>query len=198
MPSHHEVRLYLSGLWLLVKGDAQGFRLLDLSDRGVTRSFWAYLWCLPAMAVAWNWLRLSYLHASPPGSHAGLPFILRLALIEAINWIIPLVLIAVLCLMLGLARKFPAIVVTMNWLSIPFAYASAVLMLGVTLLPAAGHLFAILEMALLFGSVVCSSRILRQICGPENLTVTAMVMVLFVPDWLLTVALQDFLGVSFY
>jgi hypothetical protein len=195
MPSYHEVRLYMSGLWLLVKGDAQGFRLLDISDRGVTRSFWAYLWCLPAMAVSWNWMRLSLLRASPPDTHVGAVFFLRLAMIEAINWVIPLVLIGALCLLLGLARKFPAIVVAMNWLSLPFAYASAVLMLGVTLLPAASHLFALLEMVLLFASVVCSSRILRQICGAEALTVTAMVLVLFVPDWLLTVVLQRYLDI---
>jgi hypothetical protein len=198
MPSYHEVRLYLSGLWLLVKGDAQGFRLLDITDRGVTRSFWAYLWCLPAMAVSWNWMRLSYLRAAPPETHVGGVFFVRLAMIEAINWVLPLILLAALCLLLGLARKFPAIVVTMNWLSVPFAYASAVLMVGVTLLPAASHLFAILQMMLLFASVVCSSRILRLICGPETLTVTAMVLLLFVPDWLLTVVLQQYLDISLY
>ncbi|RWX76851.1 hypothetical protein EPK99_14360 [Neorhizobium lilium] len=197
MPSYHEVRLYLSGLWLLVKGDAQGFRLLDISNRGITRSFWAYLWCVPAMAVSWGWMRLSFLQASPPETRAGFPFFLRLAMIEAINWIVPLILIGALCLLLGLARKFPAIVVAMNWLSVPFAYVSAVLMLGVTLLPGASHLFAVLEMALLFAGVACSSRILRLICGPETLTVTAMVLLLFVPDWLLTVVLQQYLGISF-
>ena len=198
MPSYHEVRLYLSGLWLLVKGDAQGFRLLDISDRGVTRSFWAYLWCLPAMIVSWNWIRLSFLAASPPEAKTGAIFFLRLALIESINWVVPLILIAVLCLLLDLGRKFPAIVVAMNWLSVPFAYAAAVLMLGVTLLPGISHLFALLEMVLLFASVVCSSRILRLICGPEPLIVTAMVLLLFVPDWLLTVILQQYLDVAFY
>lgn len=198
MPSYHEVRLYLSGLWLLIKGDMQGFRLLDISDRGVTRSFWAFLWCLPAMIVSWNWIRLSFLAASPPETRTGGLFFLRLALIEAINWVVPLILIAVLCLLLDLGRKFPAIVVAMNWLSVPFAYASAALMLGVTLLPGIAHLFALLEMVLLFASVVCSSRILRLICGPEPLIVIAMVLLLFIPDWLLTVVLQQYLDVAFY
>jgi hypothetical protein len=198
MPSYHEVRLYLNGLWLLVKGNAQGFRLLDISDRGITRSFWAYLWCLPAMAVSWNWMRLAFLRASPPEAKTGLGFFLRLALIEAITWVIPLILIAALCLLLGLARKFPAIVVAMNWLSVPFAYAAAVLMLGVTLLPALGHVFAILQMVLLFAGVVCSSRILRLICGPDALAVTAIVLLLFVPDWLLSVVLQQYLDVALY
>jgi hypothetical protein len=198
MPSYLEVRFYLDGLWLLLKGDAQGFRLLDVSERGMTRSFWAFLWCLPAMFVSWNWIRLSFLEASPPGTKAGLPFFLRLALIEAINWIVPLIFIAVVCMLMNIARKFPAIVVTANWLSVPLSYAYAILTLVALALPGLAGVVAIFQMLLLFATVASVSRILRLICGPQPLMVTTLVLVLFVPGLLLSDLLQEFLGVAPY
>jgi hypothetical protein len=198
LPSYHEVRHYIGGIWLLIRGDMQGFHLLDISDRGMLRSFWAALWCLPAMFVIWNWIRLSFLVMSPPGTKAGLPFFMRLALVEAINWIVPLVLIAAICLFLDFGRKFPVIVVTMNWLSVPLAYANAALALGALFLPAAANIFVILQMVLLFVSATVTSRILRLICGSQPLIITTMVMVLFVPGFLLAEALQEYLGLVSY
>ena len=52
--------------WLLIKGDADGFKQLDLTDRGLLRSFWAFVWCLPAMFVTWAWWRMMFLQAMPP------------------------------------------------------------------------------------------------------------------------------------
>lgn len=196
MPSYLEVRIYLQGLWLLFKGDPQGLRLLDISQRGLTRSFWAFLWCLPAMFVSWNWIRLSFLEASPPGTKAGLAFFLRLALVEAINWIVPLILIGVLCMLMNIARKFPAIIVTANWLSVPLAYAYGVLTLAALALPSLAGVVAILQLLLLFATVASISRILRLICGPQPLMVTTLVLVLFVPGMLLSNLFQNYLGVA--
>jgi hypothetical protein len=190
--------LYLNGLWLLLKGDTQGFRLLDISDRGMTRSFWAFLWCLPAMFVSWSWIRLSFLEASPSGTKAGLAFFLRLALIEAVNWIVPLILIAALCMLLNIARKFTAIVVTANWLSVPLAYAYAILTLAALAVPAVAGFVALLQVALLFATVASVSRILRLICGPQPLMVMTLVLVMFVPGLLLSDLLQEYLGVASY
>ena len=35
--------------------DARGFRYLDISDRGIMRSFWAILWCVPPIGISWIW-----------------------------------------------------------------------------------------------------------------------------------------------
>ena len=135
MPSIHEVRLYLSGLWLLIKGDAQGFRLLDVSDRGMTRSFWAFAWCLPAAIASWLWLHQLMLDGLPQGTQLGPLFFVRTAMLEVMNWLVPLILAGVLCLLTGIQRKFPAIVVTMNWLSVPFSWAYGLMCVMMLLAP---------------------------------------------------------------
>ncbi|OHV83732.1 hypothetical protein [Rhizobium sp. LCM 4573] len=195
MPTYSEVRLYLDGLWLLVRGDPQGFRFLDISDRGVMRSFWAILWCLPASALSWFWWRSLYLDGMPTGTRLGGVFFFRLAMLEVFNWFVPLILAAVLCLMLGIQRRFPAIVVTVNWLSVPFSYAYGLLSLCVMLLPGLRGGLAVIWLALMLALIVSISRILRMICGPQPLMVAALATALIVPAMLISDILERFLGV---
>lgn len=106
MPTASEVRLYLKGLWLLLLGDHTGARYLDLSERGMWRSFYSALWCLPAMLVSWLWLRNAFLASCPPGTKTGLIYFFRLAMVEAICWIVPLLLIGMLLFAFGAREKF--------------------------------------------------------------------------------------------
>ncbi|WP_236772314.1 hypothetical protein, partial [Agrobacterium tumefaciens] len=148
MPTASEIRLYLTGLWLLLLGDHNGARYLDLSERGMWRSFYSALWCLPAMLVSWLWLRAAFLASYPPGTGTGFIFFFRLAMVEAICWIVPLLLIGMLLFVFGAREKFAPLVTTMNWLSLPFSYAYAVLILIAFFLPPLQGLIAILWLAL--------------------------------------------------
>jgi hypothetical protein len=198
LPSFAEIKLYISGLWLLVRGDAQGLRQLDLSDRGMMRSFWAFVWCLPAMLVYWSGMRLAFLAIGPEGTKAGAPFYLRLFLIEAVNWVLPLILVGGLCLLLNTERKFTAIVAATNWLSVPVAYAYAVLTALLFLLPGAAGFIALLQILLLASTIFAVSRILRHICGPQALVLTAFMLVLMIPSLIISDLLRSYLGVSPY
>lgn len=195
MPSYNEVTLYVRGLWLLFMGDPAGGRLLDLTDRGMGRSFYAALWCLPSMALSWYWWHEAYLSALPDGVHTGAIFFLRLAMVEAICWMVPLVLIGILLAAFGAKEKYPALVVVANWLSLPFSYAYAVLILTALLFPRLQGLVAILWFALLLTLVFSFSRIVKFFVREQPLMVTALVMTLLVPGMLLSEILQRFLGV---
>ncbi len=198
MPPFPEVKFYISGLWLLFKGDAQGLKRLDLTDRGMMRSFWAFVWCLPAMFVYWTGMRYAFLSANPEGTKAGLAFYLRLFLIEAINWILPLTLFGILCLLLKTERKFVSIVVATNWLSVPVSYAYAAMTLLLFLIPFAAGLIALVQLGLLIATIFAISRFVRQICGPEPLVVATTMLVLLVPGLIVADLLQSYLGVSPY
>ncbi|TNM66278.1 hypothetical protein [Aliirhizobium smilacinae] len=198
MPSFPEVKFYISGLWLLFKGDPQGLKRLDLTDRGMMRSFWAFVWCLPAMFVYWTGVRYAFLSASAPGTKAGVAFYLRLFMVEAINWVLPLVLLGILCLLLKTERKFTAIVVATNWLSVPISYAYAVLTLLLFLAPFAAGFIALVQLALLIATIFAISRFVRQICGQEPLVVATTLLVLLVPGLIIADLLQSYLGVSPY
>ncbi|AYC99461.1 hypothetical protein [Neorhizobium sp. NCHU2750] len=196
MPSFPEVRHYITGLWMVFKGDRHGLKHLDLTDRGMMRSFWAFVWCLPAMFIYWNGVRYAFLQAGPQGATAGLPFFLRLFMIEALNWVLPLVLLGALCLFLRTERKFPPIVAATNWLSVPVSYAYAALTLMLFIAPRVAGLIAVLQLALLATTIFAISRVVRQICGPQPLVIAAMLVVLLVPSLIISDLLQSYLGVS--
>lgn len=195
MPGLLEVKLYLSGLLLLVRGDAAGLKRLDISDRGLMRSFWAFVWCLPAMAVSWFWWRMLYLRGLPEDTELGGIFFFRLAMLELANWLVPLILIGFLAWGLSMGRKYHAMVVTVNWLSLPFAYAYGLLSLLLILVPGMTALLSLIWLFLMIGLIFSVSRIFRIICGPNPLMVATLTMVLIVPTMLLSDTLERFLGI---
>ncbi|NTJ41219.1 hypothetical protein G6L28_01215 [Agrobacterium larrymoorei] len=195
MPPRSEVAYYLRGLWLLFLGNPEGAKHLDLSPRGMSRSFYAALWCLPSMALSWYWWHEAYVSVLPEGTRTGGIFFFRLALVEAICWMVPLVLIGLLLAAFNAREKFPALVVVANWLSLPFSYAYAGLILIALLLPALQGLVAILWFTLLLTLVFTFSRIVKFFVRDQPLLVTALVMTLLVPGMILSEVLQRFLGV---
>ncbi|WP_320201232.1 hypothetical protein RMR16_000245 [Agrobacterium sp. rho-13.3] len=195
MPPRSEIAYYMRGLWLLFLGDPAGGRLLDLTSRGMSRSFYAAVWCLPSMALSWYWWHEAYLATFPEGVRTGPIFFVRLAMVEAICWMVPLILIGLLLYALGAKEKFPALVVVANWLSLPFSYGYAALILIAMLLPSMQGLVAILWFVLLLTLVFSFSRIVKFFIRDQPLLVTALVMTLLVPGMILSEILQRFLGV---
>ncbi|MBB3287458.1 MULTISPECIES: hypothetical protein [Rhizobium] len=195
MPTFREVQYYLSGLWLLIRMDARGFQYLDISDRGMLRSFWAILWSLPSIGISWLWWQQAYLTAMPPETSTGLAFFLRLALVEAANWLTPPILAGLLLLVFRFGDKFTPIVVTVNWLFVPANYLNALLVAMIVFVPGSKALAALLSLALTMATIFALARILRMICGTHPLFVGTLTLMLLIPNLLLTDFLQRFLGV---
>ncbi|MBN9033134.1 MAG: hypothetical protein BGO05_25990 [Rhizobiales bacterium 63-7] len=195
MPSLKEIEYYLRGIVLLIQGKPQGFGYLDLTDRGMIRSFWAMVWCFPATAISWVWWQTAFLRAYPPGTKTGLPFFLRLAMVEIANWIVPLVLAGLLCLALRLGRRFLAIVVVSNWLAVPLSYLYALIVLIVMFVPGAAGIASLLWLALILLLIFSLIRLLRMICGQQPLIIATLVLLLLVPSMFLSDYLQQYLGV---
>lgn len=195
MPGPKEVEHYLTGLWLLMRQDPSGLRYLDLTDRGALRSFWSVVYAAPSVLLSWIWWRMTFLAAMPAGAKAGGLFFFKLALIEAINWIVPLVLVGLLAWGLGLGSKFSSIVATVNWLALPFSYLYGTLILLLLLVPALGTGVVMLWFLLLLAMLVTYVRVLKMICGGHLLTAATMTVVLLVPAIVFSDFLERFLGV---
>ena len=195
MPGTTEVKLYLAGLWLMIQGNPAGLKQLDVTERGLMRSFWAIAWCLPAMAVSWFWWRTLYLRGMPKDTDLGGIFFFRLAMLELANWLVPLILVGLMAWGLGLGRKYYAMVVAVNWLSVPFSYGYGILSLLLMLVPALTGILSLIWLFLLIGLIAAISRIFRTLCGPHPLMVTTLTMVLIVPTMLLSDTLERFLGI---
>jgi hypothetical protein len=195
MPTFREVQYYLAGLWLLIRNDPRGFNYLDISDRGLMRSFWSILWCAPPIAISWLWWQQNYLSAMPPESEVGPAFFFRLGLVEAANWLVPPVLAGLLLLIFRTGEKFASIVVAINWMGLPLAYLNALLIALVAFVPGSDGLTALLWFVLMLALVFALSRVMRMICGPHPLFVAALTLSILVPPMLLSDFLQRFLGI---
>lgn len=195
MPSLAEISIYLRGLWLLVRGNPQGLRMLDISDRGMMRSFWSIAWCLPAIILSWIWYYMVYSSAMPPSWHAGAGFFARLALIELLTWMVPLVLAGVVLAFSNKGAKFPAVITVVNWLALPFSWSFGFLLLVMMASPGAQGLVALAWLMLLFSLFGCLTVALRVILRGETLILAALILTLVVPGLFLPEILQRFLDI---
>lgn len=196
MPGFKEVEIYLSGLWMLLKGDSRGFHSFDISERGVSRSFWSIGWSLPAMIISWLFWYRTLLISGIREDQAGGVFFVRMAMIDLASWITPLVLIGIVCRVLALHSRFNAIVVTTNWLALPIAYANALLIALAVVFPMLGQVIVLLWLLLLMGLAVSIFRLMAAIFGPHPLLVTALSMVMLIPTTIVSEFLQSYLNVN--
>jgi hypothetical protein len=195
MPGFREVQYYLAGLWLLIRLDPRGFRFLDMSERGVDRSFWAIVWCLPPMGISWLWWRQTLLRDMPPDADLGFPFYFRLGLVELANWFVPLIFAGLLLLAFRMGERFAPVVVSVNWLGVPLAYVNGLLLALVVFLPGSIGLVSLLLLVFMLAQVFILARILRMICHGHALMVGALTLALLVPSMILSEYLQRFLGI---
>ena len=194
MPALEEVLYYLNGIWLLIRKKQEGFNWLDLSWRGLKRSFWAFAWCLPALAVIWASWRLYYIGNMPQGTTAGAEFVLKMLVIDVIGWLFPLVLIAALSGPLGYARHLVAIVTASNWIAVPFAYATAIPFAVTLVAPSAGVFGGLLLYAVFGASIVLQYRLMWMCTGRQGLLAAAITALFVLPPLLVGQSLQKFFG----
>jgi hypothetical protein len=196
MPGLTEIKTYLTGLWLLFLQKPEGFRYLDISPRGVGRSFMAIPVCLPFMLIGWIWWHSVFLEAMPPGSQTGVIFFIRLFLVDMLDWIVPLILIGLFTLAMQVPRAFARIVVVSNWITVPFSLSSGLLSLLSLILPSAHALWTLLWLVQLTIAFIALYRVMRMVMGGQTLLAATTTILLIVPSLILGDVLQTYLGVA--
>jgi len=194
MPQIEEVGNYIKGLWLLILGDRSGFDWLDITALGVWRSFAAFLWCLPAMAVGWAAWRLYYLANMPQGAETGLVFIVKLLFVDMAMWVVPLVLVAALAKPLGYAELLAPIIITSNWLAVPTVYAMAVPLAIRLVIPNSEGVTSVLSLILLLANFAAIFRLVKTIAKDQTLLASALSALLILPSLMLSESLPRVLG----
>ncbi|WP_105381294.1 hypothetical protein [Neorhizobium alkalisoli] len=194
MPSYDEVRSYLIGLWLLIKGDARGLRPFDISDRGVARSFWALAWAFPVLALSGIYYRSLYLEEFPEATEPALTYIAKAMLVDMAAWFLPIVALMLAAPFLKIRLLLRTLIVVWNWASMAALYFGSALVILLLSLPepqdeswvtiaAFGWIgAAILLLAL---SVALFWRILRTIVGGSVLIRLQVFAVVSLPMLLL-------------
>jgi hypothetical protein len=194
MPQIDEIADYIKGLWLLILGDRSGFDWLDISALGVWRSFAAFLWCLPAMAVGWAAWRLYYLGNMPAGAETGLVFVLKLLFVDMAMWIVPLVLMTALAKPLGYTEILAPLIITSNWLAVPIVYAMAVPLAIRLVIPHSDGLTSLLSLILLLVNFTAIFRLVKTIANDQMLLASALASLLILPSLILSESLPRVLG----
>ncbi|PST27095.1 hypothetical protein C7U60_02035 [Mesorhizobium plurifarium] len=194
MPLLEEVLVYIKGLWLLIQGNQEGYRWLDISESGLWRSFTAILWTLPALAVGWASWRLYYLSAMPTGTTVGIGFFGKILVVDLVSWLLPIVLIAVLSRPLGFSVLVVPVIVTTNWLQVPLTYAMAVPAALLLVIPGSGGMAALLWLLLLVVSSALLFRLLRTVTANQNLLAAALAAIFLLSPLMIMQFLQRLLG----
>ena len=100
MPPAEDVQTYLLGAWRMMNGKADGLRMLDISADGFWQSFFAIAVALPALFAGWVSIASGMAAANPAGG-GSMMLIVKLALVDIVAWLLPLV-------GLALWRRWPA------------------------------------------------------------------------------------------
>ncbi|MFM2278232.1 MAG: hypothetical protein RLZZ444_463 [Pseudomonadota bacterium] len=180
MPRLEEVEHYLRGIVMLLRGNPEGLRWLDISMRGFWRSWWAVLFALPPVLLNWVAFRIVYLDQLPAGARLPNYFYLKLLLVEASAWIVPVVAIVLLAKVLRLQEwVIIALLVASNWLSVPIQWLYSIENLVQFLFPTAYDVAGIFFLAFLTLSLIAHYRIFAVISAPDRLSPFAIVLVLF-------------------
>jgi hypothetical protein len=193
MPRLEEVAYYIQGLWLLLKGKPEAFGYLDFSERGFWRSWWAIVFCIPPMLLSWAAFRMVHLSISPTGTATGPDFFAKLGIIELTNWVLPLFIVLIVSRFTGVLQYATAIVIALNWLSIPFQWCYVLVSLMQLLVPAESSTVLVYLM-LLMSYVFVTYQIVNRILGGTRMVALAMVLTLFVLPYIVQSQLLSFLG----
>ncbi len=112
----------LHGVWQTMQGRRQGLESMDVSSEGVWRSFQAVLVSLPMLWATW----ISALRDIEPNmALTPTSIMLRLAFVDAVAWLLPIALFAMIARPAKLAHRAAHFIVTNNWGSMIFITITA-------------------------------------------------------------------------
>lgn len=195
MPGLEEVLFYLRGILALIRNNPAGWKSLDISERGVSRSFWAIGWSLPGMLVSWLSWRGTYLQFGGTGDTGPL-FIFRLALLDLIIWMLQIIIVGALLVYMRKGQYFKHMVVATNWLAVPFSLYSGLLSGLQVLLPAGVVFWWILMNIELAAAVYATYAIYRMMSGIKTGPAISLALTTLLISLIVTPFLQSFLGLS--
>ncbi|TIQ90884.1 MAG: transporter, partial [Mesorhizobium sp.] len=163
MLSSDETYASLKGAWRLMLGKADGLRQLDLSADGFWNSFFAIVVAAPALIVGWVGLANEI---GDPNAFAGrFSMLIRLATVDIVVWVLPLVGLALVAPRAGIGGRFVHYVVASNWASAIIAWLMLPAALIRLFLPSTNE-FAVLASLLLFAlSMILTWRMTNVAIG---------------------------------
>lgn len=193
LPGSEEIQRSLGASWRLMQGKADAERQLDLSADGFWNSFFGFVVAIPPLFVFWTREAIE-LAPGPLGERIGL--VLRLAVIEVVAWIGPLLLVAWVLYRLGQVDRVAAFVVANNWGQAVVAWIilPAILLSGFA--PQDSGFTALLLLAVLVVTLVLSWRLNNAVLNMGGLAPTLVVTTFVASTLAVDYVLRGLFGIS--
>lgn len=193
MPSGDEIQAYLAGAWRLMMGKPDGVRALDVSADGFWNSFFAILVAFPALSVSWAGLAAEL---SEEGLGSRYSILLRLAVIDVVAWVLPLLVLGLVARPAGILDRYPHFVVASNWASALLAW----LMLPAGLLnlfaPAASDLNNVVSLVVFLAALALTWRLTNAVLAKGAAIASAVFVGMVFAALFLIVFLQGLFGLE--
>lgn len=192
MPPIEVMQRSLAGAWATMRGKKSGLALLDLTVDGFWDSFWAIPLALPPLLLTWITVANSITVSEDP----VFSVILRLAIVDIVNWLLPLVLFALVARRLRLSKRFLPFVVASNWGTVVLVWIVLPLRLLDLLAPQSQGLAEVLALAVMILSLVLFWRLTRTTLQTDLATTTAVYLGLNAASLVIVIALPQMLGLT--
>ncbi|GAB5505014.1 MAG: hypothetical protein Rhirs2KO_01770 [Rhizobiaceae bacterium] len=194
MPGADDIQTYLAGVWKLMNGRSEGLNQLDLSVDGFWNSFFAILIALPALGVGW----VSFANEIAGGEPFGyrLWILTKLAVIDLISWVGPIVLFAFLARPVGLIDRFVPYVVASNWASAFFAWFLLPPSLIGLFWPDAVELTDLLSLVVIIATLVLAWRLTNTVIARGAAVATAVFVAMIAVSVTMLLILQPLFGLA--
>jgi len=193
MPSGDQIQTYLAGAWRLMMGKPDGVRALDVSADGFWNSFFAILVAFPALSVSWAGLAAEL---SEEGLGSRYSILSRLAVIDVVAWVLPLLVLGLVARPAGILDRYPHFVVASNWASALLAW----LMLPAGLLnlfaPAASDLNNAVSLVVFIAALVLTWRLTNAVLAKGAAIASAVFVGMVFAALFLIVFLQGLFGLE--
>jgi hypothetical protein len=195
MPSIEHIQLYMTAVWRMMTGRADGLRMLDLSVDGFWNSFFAIPVALPPLVVGWVGV-VNDLGPDAAGLGGRLSVLLRLAAIDFACWVVPLAGLAAVAVQVRIGDRFVHYVVASNWGSALIAWLMLPPALLKLLAPSQVEMVSLFSLAMFVASAVLTWRLTNVALGKGAVVASATFAGMFFASLAIFFILQAALGLS--
>jgi hypothetical protein len=193
MPPAADIQSYLAGAGRLMLGRDDGMARFDLSADGFWNSFFAMVVAFPAFTV--NWVAAANALGEPElGGRFAL--VLRLAVIDVVAWVLPLLGLALVARQIGIAQRFVAYVVATNWGSALLIWATAPVALARLVFPGVPELTETLSLLVFVVTMVLYWRLTRLSLGLGTGTAATVYFGTLAVSLAIVIGLQSLFGLA--
>lgn len=180
-----EVRRFVIGAWMLARNDPRGFGRFEMTADGFWQSFQAILYALPAFIVSWANYYASEIASGEPVA-SGPAFFGRMAAVDLLNWLVPIMVVLAVAGPLNLTKNFGRWVIATNWLSLPVAYLAAIPVALTLLMPGFAPIGMSVSLVFFFFAIFIFFRVTRLCFDGDVAAATALTAILVVIPFAVT------------